>query len=214
MKRTNLARAGLLIGLAGLLAGCASAPERYYSLTAPAAKQPETAAVPAAAGYGLNLTVSRIPAESERPQLVVRDPATDPAVRVLNDSLWAASLGDQIRDVLAGEVGRRLGAADLRRLPDAASRPVRRIEVRIDRFDMVRGRFAALDADWTDRPPGADRARLCRASVRQPAGEGVASLVEAQRRALERLGALIAGAPADASVDLQRGSTVSKFGCT
>jgi uncharacterized lipoprotein YmbA len=212
MKWTNRpwVRAGALV------AGCAAAPPRYYSLAAPAdaAGRPAAGAAVQAAEGGLRLSVARIPAEAERLQLVVRDPARDPAVQVLNDSLWAAPLGDQIRDALAGEVGRRLGAADLRRLPDAESRPARRIEVRIDRFDMVWGRFVALDADWTDRAPGADRARLCRASVRLPAAGGVASLVEAHRRALDRLAALIAGEAPDPRADLQGKPGVSEFGCT
>jgi uncharacterized lipoprotein YmbA len=205
---------GCRLGLAVLLAGCAAAPPRHYSLAAPAAERAASGDAIQATGDGLLLSVARIPAEAERPQLVVRDPARDPAVQVLNDSLWAAPLGDQIRDALAFDVGRRLGAVDLRRLPDAESRPARRIEVRIDRFDMVWGRFVALDADWTDRAPGADRARLCRASVRLPAGAGVATLVETQRRALEDLAALIAAAALGHPVDLQGKTTVSEFGCT
>jgi len=204
-----------LLGLAALLAGCAAAPPRHYSLAAPATDRAAPGDAARAPEAGLLLSVARIPAEAERPQLVVRDPARDPAVQVLNDSLWAAPLGDQIRDALASDVGRRLGAADLRRLPDAESRPARRIEVRIDRFDMVWGRFVALDADWTDRAPGAGRARLCRASVRLPAaGGGVAALVDAQRLALDRLAALIAGAASGHPVDLQGKTTVSEFGCT
>ncbi|KAB0615989.1 PqiC family protein [Castellaniella defragrans] len=237
--RGTISTWGRLLGLAALLAGCAVAPPRYYSLAAPAAGLPASTAgtaraaqgdqaaqgdrgvqpasaspAPRAAGTGLRLSVARIPAEAERPQLVVRDPARGPAVQVLNDSLWAAPLGDQIRDALAAEVGRRLGAADLQRLPDAGSRPARRIEVRIDRFDMVWDRFVALEADWTDRAPGADRIRLCRAAVRLPAGAGVASLVEAQRGALDRLAALIAAAASDSTADLQGKPTVSEFGCT
>jgi len=212
MKRTNLGWA-CLIGLAGLLAGCSVAPQRYYSLAAAPVADHGAAGSPTV-DYRLNLTVARIPAESERPQLVVRDPAADPAVQVLNDSLWAAPLADQIRDALAFGVGRRLGAEDVRRLPDAASGPVRRIDVRIDRFDMVWGHFVALEANWTARPPGAGHARLCQASVRQPAGVGVAALVDAQRQALERLAALIADEKAAASTDLQRGPTMSKSGCT
>ncbi|MGB7482357.1 MAG: PqiC family protein [Castellaniella sp.] len=210
MKRT-ISTWICLLGLAGLLAGCAApTPTRHYSLAAPAAQQPVAGVARVAAAGGLLLSVTRIPAEAERPQLVVHDPARDPAVQVLNDSLWAAPLGGQIRDALASGVARRLGTADLRRLTDAGERPVRRIEVRIDRFDMVWGRFVALDADWTDRLPGADRTRLCRASVRLPAAEGVAALVDAQRLALDHLAAIIAGAPDG----LQGQPRVAESGCT
>jgi uncharacterized lipoprotein YmbA len=202
------------LGLVGLLGGCAAAPIRYYSLAAPATDQPVSSVAGTAVQAGLSLVVTQIPAEAERPQLVVRDPARDPAVQVLHDSLWAAPLGDQIHAVLAEGLGRRLGAVDARRLSDAQTRSVRRIEVRIDRFDLVWGRFVALDADWTDRAPGADGPRLCRASVRLPATASVAALVEAQRQALDHLAALIAAEASDSPADLQGGSTLSESGCT
>lgn len=205
---------GCRLSLVALLAGCAASPPRHYSLAASVTGQAASGDATRATDTGLLLSVAGIPAEADRPQLVVRDPARDPAVQVLNDSLWAAPLSDQIRDALAFDVGRRLGAVDLRRLPDARALPVRRVEVRIDRFDMVWGRFVALDADWTDRAPGADRPRLCRASVHLPAGEGVAALVETQRRALDRLAALIAAVALGHPVDLQGKTTVSEFGCT
>ncbi|MFC4297850.1 membrane integrity-associated transporter subunit PqiC [Castellaniella hirudinis] len=213
MKRT-ISTWACRLGLAGLLAGCAAPPIQYYSLAAPATDQPVSGVAGAAAQGGLSLAVTRIPVEAERLQLVVRDPARDPAVQVLNDSLWAAPLGDQIRAALADGLGRRLGAVDPRRLSEAQARSVRRIEVRIDRFDLVWGRFVALDADWTDRAPGADRSRVCRASVRLPAAASVAALVEAQRQALDRLAALIAAGTSGAPADLQGGSTLSKSGCT
>ena len=217
MKQTMWIRACLL-GLAGLLAGCAAAPTRYYTLAAPAMLQPAEA-VSGFSGAALRLTVPWIPPEAERPQLVVRDPSRDPAVQVLNESLWSAPLDQQIREVLAAEVGRRLGMPDAQLLPDGNAAKVRRIDVRIDRFDMVWGQFVALDAGWTDRAPGADRARLCRASVRVPVTGDVAALVEAQRQALRRLGGLIvqAAAPAAGTAtppDLQAQGTLSESGCT
>ncbi|MDY0309292.1 MAG: PqiC family protein [Castellaniella sp.] len=205
-----------LLGLAVLLAGCAAAPPRHYSLAAPAMVQAASSGAARTPGAGLLLSVARIPVETERPQLVVRAPGRDPAVQVLNDSLWAAPLSDQIRDALALGVSHRLGVVDLRRLPEAQSqfRSIRRVDVRIDRFDMVWGHFVALDADWTDRAPDADHVRLCRASVRLPADDGVAALVEAQRQALGLLAALIADAALGQPVDLQGKTTVSEFGCT
>src|SRR5690606_33858562 len=145
-----------LLGLAGLLAGCAApTPTRHYSLAAPAAQQPVAGVARVAAAGGLLLSVTRIPAEAERPQLVVHDPARDPAVQVLNDSLWAAPLGGQIRDALASGVARRLGTADLRRLTDAGERPVRRNEVRFECFDRVGGGFVVFGGEWSGSLAGA-----------------------------------------------------------
>lgn len=213
MRRTISTWVGWL-GLVGLLAGCAATPVRYYSLAAPATDRPVSGASGAAGQGGLSLSVTRIPAEAERPQLVVRDPARAPAVQVLNDSLWVASLGDEIQAALAAGLSRRLGTVQTRRLPAEQAQSVRHIEVRIERFDLIWGRFAALDADWTDRAPGASQPRLCRASVRLPAAESVAALVEAQRQALDRLAALIAAEVSGAPADLQERSSLSESGCT
>lgn len=202
------------LGLAALLAGCAVAPARYYSLAAPATDQPAHDEAGATKGRVLRLSVARIPPEVERPQLIVRDPAREPAVQVLNDSLWAAPLTDQIRDVLAGAVSRRLGATDAQRLSEVKSAAARRIDVRVDRFDMIWGRFVALDASWSDRAPGAGKPRLCQASVRLPAADGVAGLVQAQRQALDRLAELIAAVASGHPTDLQGKSVMSEFGCT
>ena len=205
-----------MLGLA-LLAGCAAAPPRYYSLASPAALQPAAEQAPRQSADTLLLAVQRIPPQAQRPQLVVRDPSRDPAVQVLNESLWSAPLDEQIRDVLAGEVSRRLGMPAAQLLPQHASRPVYRVDVRIDRFDMVWNEFVALDAGWTTRAPGEKSSRLCQASVRVPVGGDVAALVEAQRQAVQQLGGLIAQSVVAAGVpatQAQGTALVSELGCT
>src|SRR5690606_1409031 len=114
------------------------------------------------------------------------------------------------------DLRQRLGMADAQLLPPGAARPIRQIEVRIDRFDMVWGRFVALDAGWTDRRPDAAQPLLCRASVRVPVTGDVAALVTAQRQALLRLSALMAqsAAASAAGTDLQAPAVTSESGCT
>ncbi|HET8596551.1 MAG TPA: ABC-type transport auxiliary lipoprotein family protein [Castellaniella sp.] len=206
--------AGWACGAAALLAGCASAPSHYYSLAAPLAPAAAGTSSAGTAPYGLRLQVLGIPADAERPQLLVRDPAREPSVEVLNQSLWAAPLADQIQAVLAGGAAALLRVPDLQRLPAAGDLPVRSVDLRVTRFDLVWGRGADLAAVWTDRSPGAKAARVCQARLRAPASEGVAELVEAQRRALQGLARLIAHPSADASGGLPAATELLEFGCT
>lgn len=205
----------LICGVAGLLGACASPSSRYYSLSAPMDKGPIVTPGPAVPPpYGLRLQVLRIPADVDRPQLLVRNPVADPAVEVLNDSLWAAPLTDQIQAVLAAHVAASLGVPDLQRLPGTQERSVRQIDVRVTRFDLLWNDGADLAAVWTDRLPGSSHPLVCQARVRVSAGTGVPALVDAQRRAVWALAALMAhdGAPAAPGLPSDREHT--QYGCT
>lgn len=201
--------------VAALLGACASPPSRYYSLAAPEGKGP--AAVPgpvAPPSYGLRLQVLRIPADADRPQLLVRNPVSDPAVDVLNDSLWAAPLADQIQAVLAARVAASLGVPDLQRLPGTQGRAVRQIDVRVTRFDLLWNDGADLAAIWTDRLPGSSHPLVCQARIRVPAGAGVSALVDAQRRAVWALAALMVHDEGPAARGLPLDREVAQYGCT
>ena len=179
-------------GVMALMAGCAAPAIHYYSLASSALGS--TPEVPASRPtYGLRLQVSEVPAEVDRMQLVVRDPASGPSVQVLNRSLWSAPLRDQIQERLSGSVAGALGVPDLNRMPGMAGLRARTVTVRVTRFDLVWDERAVLEADWTDHGPGASAPRLCRAGVSLSVGAGMAALVDGQRRALQSLGRLIAG---------------------
>ncbi|MBV2182642.1 MAG: PqiC family protein [Castellaniella sp.] len=205
----------LICGVTSLLGACAGAPSRYYSLDGPMDQAPGAASgLPATPSYGLRLQVLRIPADADRPQLLVRDAASDPAVQVLNDSLWAGPLADQIQTVLAARVAASLGVPDLQRLPGARDRPVRQIEVRVTRFDLLWNQGADLAAVWTDRLPGTAQALICQARIRVPAASGIPALVDAQRQAVWSLAALMAEDRASGAHGLPTGSGNAQYGCT
>lgn len=194
------------------LAGCASPAVHYYSLVPAAEAAPGPAAVAALRGRdAVRLRVTQIPAQTDRPQVLVQDPSAGPAVQVLNDSLWAAPLADEMQAALADQVSRQLGLPGLERLPDAAERAVRRIDVQITRFDLTWGEAVHLSANWTDHAPRT-AVRLCQARLALPAGRSVASLVESARGALRSLALLIThpgSAPAAAGIE-----GVLESGCT
>uniref|UniRef100_UPI00334275A2 PqiC family protein n=1 Tax=Castellaniella defragrans TaxID=75697 RepID=UPI00334275A2 len=198
------------LGIAALLSACAVTPGTYYSLSAPPPAG-QGGAGPATAG-GVRFLRVRVPAEVERPQLVVRRESSDTQVVLLNESLWAAPLGDQIQAALAVRVSRTLGVPDLSQMVVPEGKPVREVTVQVSRFEMVFGQYASLEANWSEGTrPGPDT-RLCQAALRVPvAGPGIAALVEGQRTAVGLLADIIAArmSPAVAMPDdpaIQRNS--------
>lgn len=175
------------LGVAVLLGACAAKPSTYYSLTAPLIHEssPITAAVDAQAEYGLRIGAVRVPAEVDRPQLMVRRDAAAADLALLNESLWAAPLADQVRGALAAQVSRALGVPDLSLMAAPEDLPVRQIDVQVTRFDLVYGGYAGLVAHWAEAAPNGPPSRLCQVAIRVPVdGTGVAPLVEAQRGAM------------------------------
>lgn len=208
------ASAALGAFLALLMAACAAPQaDRYYSLRAFADSRPAEVSRQAPP-YRLRLAVVQIPIEADRAQLVIQEAKGDPAVQVLNESLWVAPLHDQLQDSLLDGVSRQLGLPETQGLPDQPEMPVRRIVVRINRFDLQWGRAAGLSASWTDTL-AAQPAKLCRARLRQAVAEqSVAALVGAQRAVVHQLADLIAHGRRASEQASPGGVEVVEFGCT
>lgn len=208
-------------GMALLLAACASTPpSHYYSLAGQDAPAPALAAsrmehkAGSGQAYGLQLQVRSIPADVDRSQIVVRDPAHAPAVDVLNQSIWSAPLDQQIQRVLATGLATRLGVVDVQRLPTASGMLVRTMDVRITQFDLVWGQGAYLSAVWTDQGMTGKSAQVCQAAVHSKAPVGVANLVNAQKRSLAALVSLMADPTASPVAGLPDDTQVNQIGCT
>lgn len=203
---------GLMCGASMLLSACSVTPSTYYSLVTPAAPaEARLSADRSTTTDGVRVLVLDIPPESDRPQLLVRDPAQDPAVDVLRQSLWAAPLTDQIQTVLSASVSAGLGVPDVQKLPNLADRPLRQMRVRVTRFDLVWGQGADLAAVWMDQSPGEQEPRVCQAQIRVPAIQEVAALVDAQRQALQVLADLMVRQGKVGSTD---STDVIDVGCT
>ncbi len=123
---------------------------------------------------------------------MVRRQPDDAGVAVLNESLWAAPLADQIRSVLSARVSRALGAPDLSLMAPPEGLPLREVAVQVTRFDLVFGHYAGLEAIWSEGRRSGQSPRLCQAAVRVPVASGVPALVEGQRRAVDLLADVIA----------------------
>ena len=124
-----------------------------------------------------------------------------------------------MRSALSDALTGTLGALDVRTLTPAEGAPVWRIQVDVQRFDMILGGPAQLDATWRVRPLNVKggRALLCRSIVQLPADQFdvVNSLVRAQQEAVSLLAKTIASGIQSAGANATpAGAAVQLVGCT
>ena len=185
----------LAVALALLGAGCASTPPRLYRLSAsePAPAPAPAPATAASAPATLAVGPVTVPAQVDRPQIVLVVGANQ--VRVDEFSRWAAPLADDITGVLVADLARRLGTTEVWAYADTV-RPAAelRVAVQVQRFDIVPGDVALLDAAWSLQP-AAGAPRNGQSRVREPIdGGSIDAAVAAQSRALARVSEDIARA--------------------
>ncbi|MDX2168611.1 MAG: PqiC family protein [Deltaproteobacteria bacterium] len=184
------ARNALLRALAGalLLAGCASAPSRFYSLQATAG--PDGA--PALRGAVLVGPVS-VPASVDRPEFVVQQGPNRVEVEEFNR--WDGPLGDGIARVVAGDLAVLLGTPDVAVAPLANFRTDYRVSLDVQRFQSTPAREVLLDAVWVVHAVKDGRTQSGRSVAQEPVdGPEFAALAAAHSRALARLSADLAAA--------------------
>jgi uncharacterized lipoprotein YmbA len=167
--------------LALLLTACTTvAPTRFHTLMPPLdSGAPTEAATPAP----WRLLPVNVPAQVDRPQLVLR--SADGSLAVLEQERWIAPLADEFGGALTDALARRLGPA--------SGTGAWQVAVDVQRFESVPGRLARLEASWSVRR-GETPPVHCLSALEQPAGADAASLAQAHRRAVQALGAQIAGA--------------------
>jgi uncharacterized protein len=172
-----------------LLAACASAPTRYYTLIpAPDNAQAEGSVSPA--NFQFELLPIGIPAQDDVPQLVVRQGGQ--VVALLNSERWIAPLADEVRGALSVDLSRRLNAQDISSGLPVDGKPVLRIKVDLRRFDSSPGSYALIDATWTVRPLKGNVVLTCSSRINQNVGQGYEGLVAGHQQALGELAEQIA----------------------
>ena len=171
--------------------GCASTPAaRYYTLSAttePAASSPSS---------DLSVVVGpvSVPAEVDRPQMVVR---TGPnQMRVDEFNLWASPLQSNISRVVAQNLVTLLGTPHVTLFPQTVSADAGyRVAIEVQRFDAALGEAATLDAVWTVRRTKDGGTQTGRTTVREAVQENTyETLAAAHSRAVTRLSQDIATA--------------------
>jgi len=176
------------------LAACASAPSgQYYTLLPDAASSAAPGREPGRASFAISVQPVEIPAQVDRPQLVLSQ-AGSAQVTLLNESLWAAPLADEVRNALSSDLTRRLGALDIARQSAPSGVPLWSVSMTVRRFESIYGRQAVLDATWRLAPSNLAGARsmVCAGQAMVEVGPGMPALVQGHQQALQRLAGVIA----------------------
>lgn len=171
------------------LAGCSTPyATRFHTLMAPpltARTQPTAVSGP---GPAWQLLPVGIPAQVDRPQMVVQ--LADGTLAVVEQERWIAPLNDEVHAAVAERLAELLGV-------QASSGRSRRdrwqVRIEVQRFDSALGRAVRLDADWRLRSTQTPQRSLrCRTRHERPVEAGYAALAAGHRAAVEALAEVIA----------------------
>jgi uncharacterized protein len=133
-----------------------------------------------------------VPPQVDETPLIVR--MADNRLMLLTHDRWSAPLSELIHNALSLNLTQELGMPPVRNIgmTDGLNN-VTKVMVDVQRFDMVPGQFADLDAVWEVRSSNARvRPVICFTRLRQPVDVGVVPLVTAQQTNITRLSAEIA----------------------
>jgi len=176
------------IAFIAAIAGCSTAPSRFYSLDSTA-----TADSSPAARASVMVGPVTIPASVDQPEFVVRVAAN--RVEVDEFNRWVSPLGDGIARAVAGDLVVLLGSPDVAATQLANFNPDYRVTIDVQRFESIRGDAAVVEAVWTVRKTAGGETRSGRTVAREPVqGQGFDALAAAHSRALAKMSADIAAA--------------------
>lgn len=184
----------LVVAFATLAAGCASSPDRYYTLVAPEAVAAQVAAPSgnAAAPVFIELAPVAMPERLARPQMLVRKAGPGAQVELLEQHRWSSSFENELRDALASGVAAQLEAIDVTKGGRQPSTPAWRIAVQVRQFDAVEDTRVDAAFSWTVRRSDADLSAHCQWSTTEPVGSGIDALAQGAQRVAARTADAIA----------------------
>lgn len=203
------------------LAGCAGSPPASYYTLLPAADT--TVSAPAASGppaFALEIMPVSVPLQVDQPQIMLR--TADDALSPMYSQRWTSPLAEELQAALSHAMTAELGAPDVSALGASTGTPVWRVQVDVQRFDMLLGGPALIDATWRIRQSGASRGKatapaalLCRSLVHVPApGADLPALVRAQQSAVMALARTISSAIRLNATAPASSETVQVRGCS
>jgi hypothetical protein len=170
------------------VAGCSTAPSRFYALDSTAIAD-GTPAAHAAVMVG----PVTVPAAVDRPEFVVQVAPNRDEVDEFNR--WVAPLNDAIARAVAGDLVVLLGTPDVATETLANFNPAYRVTIDVQRFESIRGQAAILEAVWNVRKMAGGETRSGRTVAREPVqGQGFDTLAAAHSRAIAKMSADIAAA--------------------
>lgn len=192
--KLSLIRCALALGVLSLV-GCAGPPAQYYTLSridSQTTQVSKSAAAPSSGGVGLySLSEISVPAQVDNLSIVVRQ--GDGRLMVLSEDRWTGSLSSQLSTALSQALTQRLGMPPLQKLvAEAAMSSVTKVQMDVQRFDLIPGQSVSLDAVWSVRFPGSKSFLTCYTRLQQPVGIGVLALVQGQQDNVQALAAQLA----------------------
>ena len=171
-----------------LVAGCSTAPSRFYSLSSTATidGRPPT---PATVLVG----PVTIPASVDQPEFVVQ--VAPNRVEVNEFNRWVAPLNDSIARAVAGDLVVLLGTPDIATGQLANFTPEYRVTIDVQRFESIQGQAAMVEAVWTVRKTTGGQIRTGRSVARETVqGKGFDELAAAHSQAIAKMSGDIAAA--------------------
>ena len=170
-----------------LLAGCGGKPQEYYRLSAVSGGPTR------GGGVAVGLGPVTLPAYVDRAQLVFQSGTNE--FQVPAKASWAGPLGENVTQVLADDLGRRLDSGNVLRYPWPPNSSLRyQVVVNVEQFHSISGSEAILDVSWLVEEP-ASRQILSRhkASFHAPVqGDGYGPVVAAESQLLDQLAGAVA----------------------
>ena len=182
-------RLAILSALAVLVAGCASDPIHFYTLSPTAAASPSPSKLSVAVG-----PVS-VPASVDRAQIVVSQGGSN-QVTFDDFNRWASPLHDNIASVVAEDLVALLGTPRVTLFPQTLSPDADyRVAIEVRNFESSPGHVAALDAVWTVRRTSDGKSQTGRSTPRESLADGgYDALAAAHSRAIAAMSKDIADA--------------------
>ncbi len=191
-----------------VLAACSSTPSVHYTLTPPAnisnsssgnagssnagSGNPSTAQSPIST-TGLKpyaLTSVTVPAESDQTAIVVRQ--EDGRMLVLEFDRWIADLSSHLQSAVSVDMTSQLGMPPVQNLGTASlDKSVTRVQLDVQRFDMVPGRQVSLAAVWRMQFAAPAATLICHAELQEAVESGVSAMVLGQQKNIRQLSALM-----------------------
>ena len=178
-----------LLGMAMLLAACASAPApKFYTLS----RTPAPGALPSAVAVVVG-PVS-IPAVVDQPQIVVSSSPNQVTIEEFNR--WASPLAGNISRVVAENLADLLGTSRVSLFQQSLNVDADfRVAIEVQTFESVPGDAATMNALWAVRRTQDGKTESGRTSVREAtADKSFDALAAAHSRALSQLSQDIAAA--------------------
>jgi uncharacterized protein len=171
-----------------MIAGCSSAPSRFYTLNPTA-----TGDGSATANYAVAVGPVAVPAEVDRPQFTVQ--VAPNRVAVDEFSRWAGPLNQNIARVVAGDLSALLGTPRVAAATLANFNPDYRVTINIQKFESVPGKSATVEALWVVRKSAGDVSLSGRTIAGEPVpDDSFDALAAAHSRALAKVSTDIAAA--------------------